>query len=93
MVTNRIIRKVKNVPKLKFWRILGVLIVFMIFLPHICYLFKSLGPQEYSEIVFLIFGHHQEDQEGQECPKTGVLEDFRCLDGVYDIFTPHMIPF
>ena len=54
---------------------------------------KSLGPQEYSEIVSMIFGHHQEDQEGQECPKTGVLEDFGCLDGVYDIFTPHMIPF
>ena len=54
---------------------------------------KSLGPQEYSEIVSMIFGHHQEDQEGQECPKTGVLEDFGCLDGVYDIFTLHMIPF
>ena len=54
---------------------------------------KSLGPQEYSEIVFLIFGHHQDPQEGQECSKIGVLEDFRCLDGVYDIFTPHMIFF
>ena len=29
----------------------------------------------------MIFGHDQDDQEGQECPKTGDLEDFRCLDG------------
>ena len=41
----------------------------------------------------MIFGRHQEDQEGQECPKTGVLEDFRCLDGFFVIVPPHMIPF
>ena len=32
-------------------------------------------------------------QEGQECPKTGVLKDFGYLDGGFDIVTPHVIPF
>ena len=41
----------------------------------------------------MMFGHHQEDQEGQECPKHGVLEDFGCLDGYFVIVPPHMIPF
>ena len=40
-----------------------------------------------------IFGHHQEDQEGQECPKHGVLEDFGCLDGYFVIVNSHMIHF
>ena len=40
-----------------------------------------------------MFGHHQEDQEGQECPKHGVLEDFGCLDVYFVIVSPHMIPF
>ena len=39
-----------------------------------------------------IFGH-QEDQEGEECPKHGVLEDFGCLDRDFVNATPHMIPF
>ena len=33
---------------------------------------EYLGPWEYSGIVSRIFGHHQDDQEGQECPKTGL---------------------
>ena len=41
----------------------------------------------------MIFGHHQDDHEDQECPKTRVLEDFGCLDGGFDNVTPHMIPF
>ena len=52
---------------------------------------ESLGPWEYSGSVSRIFGHHQDDQEGQECPKTGVLEDFGCLDGDFVIVTTHMI--
>ena len=39
-----------------------------------------------------IFGH-QEDQEGEECPKHGVLEDFGCLDGYFVIVNSHMIHF
>ena len=54
---------------------------------------ESLGPCEYIEIVSRIFGHYQVDQEGQECPKTGVLEDFGCLDGDFVIVPPHIIPF
>ena len=30
---------------------------------------ESLGPWGCSESVSRIFGHHQDDQEGQECPK------------------------
>ena len=40
-----------------------------------------------------MYGHHQEDQEGQECPKHGVLEDFGCPDGYFVIVSPHMIHF
>ena len=54
---------------------------------------ESLEPWEYSGSVYRIFGHHQDDQEGQECPKTGVLEDFRCLDEVFVIEPEHMTPF
>ena len=32
-------------------------------------------------------------KEGQECPKTGILEDFMCPNGVYDIVSTYMIPF
>jgi len=45
--------------------------------------FESLGPGEYSGIVASIFGHHQDDRGGQECPKTGVLEHFGCLGGFF----------
>ena len=41
----------------------------------------------------MTFGHNQEDQEGQECPQHGVLEDFGCLDRDFVIATSHMIPF
>ena len=34
-----------------------------------------------------------EHQEGQECLKAGVLEDLRCVDGVFVIITLHMISF
>ena len=54
---------------------------------------ESLGPWEHSKIVSRIFGHHQDDQEGQECPKKGVLEDFGCLDGGFVIVTLQLIPF
>ena len=54
---------------------------------------ESLGHCEYSGRVYTTFGHHQEDQEGQECPKHGVLEDFGCLDGYFVIVPLHMILF
>jgi len=41
----------------------------------------------------MVYGHQQENQEGQECPKYWVLEDFGCLDGYFVILPPHMIPF
>ena len=41
---------------------------------------ESLWPWEYSGSVFGPFGHHQDDQEAQECPPNGDLEDFGCLD-------------
>merc|ERR1712105_124142 len=44
---------------------------------------ESLGPWGCSESVSRIFGHHQDDQEGQECPKTGDLEDLGYLDGFF----------
>ena len=52
-----------------------------------------MGRWEYSGRVYRTFGHHQEDQEGQEHPKHGVLEDFGCLHGYFGIVPPHMIPF
>ena len=54
---------------------------------------ESLGPGKYSGRVSRFFLHRQDDQVGQECPKTGVLEDFECLDGGFDIVTPYMTPF
>ena len=39
------------------------------------------------------FGHNQDDQESQEYPPNGDLEDFRCLDDDFVTVTPHMIPF
>ena len=54
---------------------------------------ESLGPRDYSGNVFRYFGHHLNDQEGQESLKTGYLEDFGCLDGYFTIVTPHMILF
>ena len=39
----------------------------------------------------MTFGNNQEDQEGQECPHHGVLEDFGCLDRDFVIETSHMI--
>ena len=40
-----------------------------------------------------IFGHHQDDQEGTKCPKTGDLEDLGHLYGNFVLVTPHKIPF
>ena len=54
---------------------------------------ESLGPWEYIGIVSRILGHCQDDQDGQEYPKTGVLEDFGCLDGVFVTVTQYMIHF
>ena len=54
---------------------------------------ESLGPWECSGSVSRFFGHHQDDQEGPECPKTGNLEDLGHLDKDFVIVTPHMIPF
>ena len=54
---------------------------------------ESLGPWQYSESIFIPFDRHQDDQEGQECPLSGDLEDFECLDGDFVTVTPHMIPF
>ena len=42
-------------------------------IPHIWYLLYSLWLGEYSRSVSRIFRHHQGDQKGHECPKTGVL--------------------
>ena len=115
------IRKVRNVQILGFWRILGVLMGILSLYPHIWYLFgilgiwgvllkmpsgwsgrsrmaknlgfgvfwmswwgfchctpihntflESLGQGKKLGRVSRIFGHHQNDQEGQECPNTGV---------------------
>ena len=44
-------------------------------------------------IVWVIFGHHQDDQKGQEYLKNRVLEDFGFLDANYDFVTHHIIPF
>ena len=49
---------------------------------------KSLGLWEYSGSVSKTFVHHQDDQPSQECPKTKVLEDFRCLGGDFVIVSP-----
>ena len=54
---------------------------------------ESLGPREYSGSVFGFLDSIRIDQEGQECPKTGVLEDFGCLDWVFVIVTILVIPF
>ena len=52
-----------------------------------------MGPGKYSGMDFRIFYHLQDDQGGQECPKTVVLEDFGCLDGDLFPVPSHMIPF
>ena len=44
-------------------------------------------------MVYRTVGHHQDDQEDQESPKHGVLEDFGCLDRDFVIATSYMIPF
>ena len=54
---------------------------------------ESLGLWEYSGSISKNFGNHQDDQEGQEYPKAGYLENFGCLDGNFTIATPHMILF
>ena len=54
---------------------------------------ESLGLGEYSEMVSKTYEHHQDDQEGKKCPKTGVLEDFGCLDVDFVIVPQNMIPF
>ena len=41
----------------------------------------------------MMFGHHQKDQEGQECPRNVVFEDFCCLDGYFISVPPYIIPF
>ena len=38
------------------------------------------------------FYHHQDDQEGPECPTTGNLDDLGHLDGDFVIINLHMIP-
>ena len=40
----------------------------------------------------MIFDHHQDDQEGPECPKSRYLEDLGHLDGDFVIVNLHMIP-
>ena len=61
---------------------------------YTCHTFlESLGPWQYSESKFIPFGHHQHDPEGQECPLSGDLEDFECLDGDFVTVTPHTILF
>ena len=44
-------------------------------------------------MVYMTYGHHQENQQGQECPKHWVLEDFGCLDVYFVIVPPHIIAF
>ena len=66
--------------------------VFNHFTPTYDTFLESLGRWEYSGRVYRTFGHHQEDQEGQECSKHGILEDFGCLDVYFVIVPPHMIP-
>ena len=45
------------------------------------------GSWECSGSVSRNFGQHHDDQEAQECPKSGDLEDFRYLDGNFVIVT------
>ena len=40
-----------------------------------------------------VFGHYQDDQEAQECPPSGDLGDFGCLDQYFVTVIAHMIPF
>ena len=54
---------------------------------------ESLGPWQNSGSVFGTFGHHHDDQEAQECPQNGDLEDFGCLDEDFFTLFIHMIPF
>ena len=54
---------------------------------------ETLGPWECSGSVYKIFGYHQDDQEGQECPKSEDLKDSGYLDGDFVIIAPHMIHF
>ena len=46
--------------------------------------------RSYLGIVIIIFGHPQDDQEGQEYLKI-VFDDFECIDADYDIVTLHMV--
>ena len=67
--------------------------VFATVIPTYDTFLESLGPWESSGVVSRIFNHHQDDQEGPKCPKTGDLEELGHLDGDFVIVTPHMIPF
>ena len=49
--------------------------------------------RSYLGIVSTIFGHPQNDQEGQKYLLKRVLEDFDCIDADYDIIAPYMIHF
>ena len=54
---------------------------------------ESSGPGQCTGSINFCCWHHQDDQEGQECPINGVLEENGCLDGVFAILTSLMIPF
>ena len=49
--------------------------------------------RSYLGIVCTIFGHPQNDQEGQKYLLKRVLEDFGCIDADYDIIALYMIYF
>ena len=49
--------------------------------------------RSYLGIVGTIFGHPQNDKEGQKYLLKIVLEDFGCIDADYDIVAPYMIYF
>ena len=61
--------------------------------PHMIPFWNPWDHRSYLGIVCTIFGHPQNDQEGQKYLLKRVLEDFGCIDADYDIIAPYMIHF
>ena len=76
------IYKFENVPASHFhiWLELSSLLYFHNYIPTYDTFLESLGLLEYLGVVFRIFYQSQDDQEGKESPKFGVMEDFSGLD-------------
>ena len=61
--------------------------------PHMIPFWNPWDHRSYLGIVCTIFGHPQNDQEGQKYLLKRVLEDFGCIDADYDIIAPYIIHF